>query len=316
MPGGRPLNQQWRNQNSVRAYPLSEAAGKRDNGGVLTIPDSLIVGMQLNITLGINVQPDKFFLNKLILSPVGVTIVLAYDDGSTYPYVGSIHVPVSTHVENATYAVGFRDDFIDCDGHIQIGLLAEAGDLPAGEYTFDADNGRIDPDTVRPQIRTISSVTIENAGQRSERLYGDLTFVAGTDMRITATTGDNPSITWSAIQGEGLNEDCECDNPDKAPPIRTINGIPPTAGGDFTFVGNNCLEIEGVSGAAMLKFSDLCSEPCCGCTQLDAINEQLKLFSDGRASLSGLANRTAAEVTQMNLVVLASRIFDSGCASC
>ncbi len=316
MPGGRPLNQQWRNQNSVRSYPLSEAASKRDSGDVLTIPDSLITGMQLNITLGLNVQPDKFFLRKLILSPVGVTLVLAYDDGSSYPYVGSVHVPVSTHTEHATYAVGFRDDFLDCDGHVQLGLLAEALDLPAGEYEFTAAAGRIDPDAVRPQIRTISSVTVENAGQRSARLYGDLTFVAGSDMRITATTGANPTITWSAVQGEGLNEDCECDNPDKAPPIRTINGIPPTQAGDFTFVGNNCLDIEGVSGSALLKFSDLCSEPCCGCTQLDAINDQLKLFADGRKSLEGLANRTAAEVTQMNLVVLASRLNDAGCAQC
>lgn len=316
MPGGRPLNQQWRNQNSVRAYPLSESAAKRDTGDTLAIPDSLIVGMQLDITLGLNTLPDKFFLNKLILSPVGVTIVLAYDDGAANPYVGSIHVPVSTHTENTTYAVGFRDDFIDCDGHIQIGLLAEALDLPAGEYTFDAANGRIDPDAVRPKIRTISSVTIENGGQRSDRLYGDLVFVAGTNMRITATTGDSPTITFSAIQGEGLNEDCGCDNPDKAPPIRTINGIPPTADGDFTFVGNNCIEIDGVAGAAMLKFSDQCSEPCCGCEQLDAINAQLKLFGDAKVTLEGLANRTAAETTQMSLVVLASRIFDVGCATC
>lgn len=316
MPGGRPFNTQWRNSNSVRAYPLSEAAGKRDTGNTITIPDSLIVGLQMGIVIGINAQPDKFFLRKLIVSPVGFTIVIAYDDGAAYPLVASAQITVSTHYENKIYDLGFQDDFDDCDGEVIIGPLTDAVELPVGDFTFDPDNGRIDPDAVRPQIRSISSLTVVNGTDRSPRLYGDITLRAVRNFRVTATGGDNPVISLSAISGEGLNEDCVCNNADVAPCIRTINGVPPTTAGDFTFVGNNCVTIEPVASSHMLIFRDECSKPCCGCTELDAIKAQLDLFASGKLQLEGLANRVSAEVGSMSLVVLGSRLGDSGCATC
>jgi hypothetical protein len=314
MPGGRPYNLQWRNHNSMRSYPLSEAAGKRDVGNTISIPDSLIVGLQLGIVVGINAQPDKFFLRKLIVSPVGFTIVIAYDDGVTYPLVASAQVTVATHYENKTYDLGFQGDFDDCDGDVIVGPLTDALELPSGEFLFDPANGRIDPDAVRPQIRSISSLTIVNGGDRSKRLYGDITLRAGTNFRITATTGEEPVITLGAVAGEGLNEDCICNNADTAPCIRTINGIPPTDTGDFTFVGANCVTIE--PGVHLLTFRDECSKPCCGCQELDAIKEQINNFATEKLRLEGLANRVAAESGSMSLIVLGSRISDSGCDQC
>lgn len=316
MPGGRPFNLEWRNQNSMRAYPLSEAAGKRDVGNTISIPDSLIVGLQLGIVVGLNVQPDKFFLRKLIVSPVGFTIVLAYDDGAAYPLVASAQIPVATHYENKTYALGFQNDFDDCDGEVIIGPLTDALELAAGDFIFDPSNGRIDPDAVRPQIRSISSLTVVSGGDRSPRLYGDIVLRAGKDFRITATTGDDPTITFGAVSGEGLNEDCVCNNADVAPCIRTINGVPPTDTGDFTFVGNDCVTIEPDAGAHLLTFRDECSKPCCGCQELDALKEQINLFARGKLQLEGQANRVAAEVTAMSLNVLGSRIGDAGCNAC
>jgi len=313
MPVGRPFNLQWRNHNATRAYPLADAASKRDISGTIRIPDSLLVGMQLGIHVGLNVSPAKFFLRKLIVSPVGFTLVLAYDDEADFPYVASVHVPVSTHVENAVYALGFRDDFIDCVGEVMIGPLVEALELPAGDYTFSPAGGLLEPDAIRPYIRGISSLTVVNGGSRSERLYGDITLTAGTNFRITATTSPSPVITFSAIAGEGLNEECECDNADQAPCIRTINGIPPTSQGDFTFVGNDCIVIEPSDGPHSLTFRDDCSKPCCGCRELDALESQLQRFGDGRATLEGHVYRVAAEVSQMNLVVLGSRLGDVGC---
>ena len=135
-------------------------------------------------------------------------------------------------------------------------------------------------------------------------------------MRIVANLveGASPQIVFSAIAGEGLNEACACDEEGTGPCLRFINGIPPLADGNFRIVGNKCMDVQPVTNG--LLFSDLCSSPCCGCAELDAITSQVSRFADGVLTLQHFASAVNAEVTQMSQVVLGSKLSDGGCLDC
>jgi hypothetical protein len=316
MPAGI-WNRQWLNQNGGRAYPLTDWATKRDQTDTIEIPDSFIVAMQFPVHAGMDVEPQRFFIKTLGVFPTGFNIGIGYDDDSSEPpLVGAVNVPFSTHTENRVYAIAGVDDFSDSVGHIAIGTLDEAGLLTPGEYHFDRDGSAIETDAIRPMIRGISSITVVNAAnQRSEKLYGDIELIAGTNMRLTVATGaGDPQITFSAISGEGLNEECLCEEEAEGQCIRTINGIPPLPDGNFRFIGDDCIVIEPIDNG--LQFIDQCSSPCCGCPELDAMRQQIDRFADGARTLTNFVDRLSVEVTEMSATILSSKLSDQGCLEC
>lgn len=316
MPVGH-WNIQLLNQNAQRSYPLTEWATKKDRDEIITLPNSLIVGLYFPVHTGQGVEPQLFFLKTLAVYPTGFNIGIGYNNGATNPpLVASVNIAKSTHTENRTYALAGSDDFDDSVGRIAIGTLDEASALPPGQYDFDYEDGALETDAIRPMVQGISSITVVRGLERSERLYGDIELAAGANMRITASQvgSSAPLITFSAIEGEGLNEECVCEEEATGPCIRTINGIPPLPDGNFRFVGDNCIQIEPITNG--LQFRDDCSEPCCGCESLQALISQIDRFADGVVTLQNFANFLGSEVTQFHQVVLGSRLGDQGCISC
>lgn len=310
-------NIQWLNQNSQRSYPLTDASSGQDTTGTIQIPDSFMLSLQFSVHAGNNVQPEKFFIHTLSIFPIGYSIVLGYDDGTASPpVVGNVNISRINHYENRAYAISGTGNFADSTGTVIIGNLAEVDTLPTGTYSFAPAAATIETDAIRPMIRGISSITVVNGTDRSDPIYGDVEITAGTNMRIVANIveGQSPDIVFNAISGEGLNETCGCDETSDGPPIRFINGIPPLPDGNFRIVGNNCMDVQPVSNG--LRFSDLCSEPCCGCVELEALTSQIDKFADGVVTLQGFANALNVEVTQMSQVVLGSRLNDNGCINC
>jgi len=310
-------NIQWTNQNSQRSFPLTDAATKRDLSDTITIPDSFIVGLYFPVHAGLDIEPDRFFVRSLTIFPTGYNIAIAYDDGtSDPPTVASVNIAKSTHAENRTYALPGTDEFADGVGQIVIGALNEIEQLPPGQYFFDRAGGALETAVIRPNIRGISSITVVSGSDRSEKLYGDIELVAGRNFRIVANIvgGQDPQIVFSAIEGEGLNEECVCDESAEGPCIRTINGIPPAPDGNFQLIGDDCIEISPEDHGLLL--SDKCSSPCCGCNELDALVAQIDRFATGAATLRNFINNLSGAVTQFHTVVLGSRLNDSGCLDC
>lgn len=310
-------NLQFLNHNSQRAYPLADWGSRTDTSGTITIPDSFILGLYLPVHAGMNVEPDKFFIQSLGIFATGYSIAIGYDDGSgPYPTVANVNIARSPHTEYKTYAMSGVDDFDDTVGKIVIGDLTEIDRLSPGYYTFTPDTTPIETDSIRPIIRGISSLTIVNGSDRSQKLYGDVEIVAGSNMRIVANSvsGQPTQVVFSAISGEGLNAVCECEeNADKTA-IRLINGIPPLADGNFRMVGNKCISIQPVTNG--LQFTDLCSQPCCGCEELDAIVQQINRFADGATTLNTFVSTLSAETSKMYNIVLASKLSDNSCIEC
>jgi hypothetical protein len=121
-----------------------------------------------------------------------------------------------------------------------------------------------------------------------------------------------PQIIWDAIDGEGLNEQCVCEDTESiGPPIRTINGIPPYPDGNFRMVGSDCIEITPIDHG--LQFADTCSAPCCTCDELEPIVRQIERFADGALTLQNFVSRLQGEVAAMNSTILGSTLTGQGC---
>jgi len=317
MPRGT-WNLEWLNHNSQRAYPLAEDATKVDISGSFTLPDDFIVALYLPIQGTMNVDPSLFFLQSVSIFSTGYNISIAYHNGSADPtIVASVNIAKSTHTENTSYALAGINEFDDTVGKIVVGNISEIEAVGDAQYLFDYDDGKLDSDVVRPMIRGISSIVLINGTEESERIYGDIELQAGTNIRLTPIllVGEDPTIRIDAITGEGLVEDCVCeDEPPEGPGIRRINGVPPTTSGDFTLLGDDCLAIEPIKFGLQLK--DICSDPCCGCEELEAIVGDLERFGEAATTLRNFVNRLEAEVAQFHAVVLGSRLNDRGCLEC
>lgn len=318
MPVGN-WNLQWLNHNSQRSYPLTERASKTDTLNTIRLPDSFIVALKFPVNAGLSVTPEKFYIKSLLLAPTGYNITIGYDTGATnttsHPDVAAVNIAKSTYAPNRSYALGGLDDFADTVGQVVIGRLDEIDALPPGRYFFTPAAGQLEPDAIVPNIRAVTRLRISNSNELSEPIYGDVTLVAGTNMRLVVTrqSNEDPVITFSAISGANLNEDCICDVHDTGKCIRCINGEC-SGDGNFQINQGECVDVSSVGGG--LFISDTCAQPCCGCTELDAITSQVDRFGDGVTTLQNFVTRLSSEVTQMSLVVLGSRLGDTGCSTC
>lgn len=311
-------NQQWLNQNAQRSYPLVDWGSKQDQTGSITIPDSFIVALHFPVHAGLDVEAHKFFIKTLGIYTTGYNIGIGYDDGTADPpVVGAVNVARSTHTENRSYAIAGVDDFDDSVGKIAIGALDEVDLLSPGQYVFDYAAAGLEADAIRPQIRGITSLAVVTAsGEVSERIYGDVELVAGENMQINVSqvAGLASQIIFNAIDGEGLNEECICEDVSEQQCIATINGIPPLPDGNFRIVGDNCLDVTPIDHG--IQIVDTCSQPCCGCEELDALIDQIDRFADGVVTLQAFVERLGTEVEEMSQVVLGSQLGDQGCVTC
>lgn len=311
MPIGN-WNLQWLNHNAQRSYPLTMRATKRDLGDTIQIPDSFILALYFPVHAGQDVTVNRFYIKNILLAEIGHTIGIGYADPDAGPLlVGSVSIPLATHVPYTAYAISGINDFADSVGNIVIGPLDEVGALPQGFYEFDVTGSEIEPDAIRPMIRGVSGIRVVGVNEVSETLYGDVEFVAGTNMQIVVDAEQN-KITFNAISGENLNTDCECAVNKPGECIKCINGIC-SDDGTFNFSGGGCIDVNVSQGGGFISFTDTCASPCCGCPELDVLKNQIDRFSDGVATLENFVTRLNSEVTQMSLVVIGSRLGDAGC---
>jgi len=296
---------------------VASDATKVDQTGQFSLPDDFLVGLYFPVHSSLTVDPSKFFLRSVAIFSTGYNVTIAYDDGtSSPPLVASANISKTAHVENTSYALAGSADFDDSVGKLVVGSTEGMDSAGAGQFIFDFDDGKLDPDVIRPMIRGVSSLTLVNGSNESDRLYGDIELVAGANIRLTpiVVSGQDPQIRIDAISGEGLIEECVCEGEDPGICIKRINGVSPTVAGDFTLVGDDCLELETIAHGIQLK--DVCSDPCCGCEELEAITRDLERFGDAATTLRNFVNRLEAEVNQFSAVVLGSRLGDRGCLEC
>lgn len=305
---------EWLNLNEQRAYPFSSSATRNDVTGAFTLPDSFLVALYLPVHAGLAVDPAKFFVARVTVVATGYNVAIGYDDGTTSPpIVAAAVIASSTLVRYGEYALPGIGDFSDTVGKIVIGSTDEIAAQPAGEYLFNASGGLLDTDCIRPMIRGVSSISVVNGQDVSPRIYGDVRLISGDNIRITITGND---IRIDAVDGAQLDQSCVCaGDATLAPPVRTINGIPPDNNGDFRFVNSKCVNIEP-DGAAALIFNNNCGTPCCGCIELESLAAEVAHFGEEGVTLRNYIDRLKSETDQFHAVVLGSRLSDNPCVTC
>jgi hypothetical protein len=319
MPIGN-WNLQWLNHNSQRSYPLTERATKRDLKNVITIPDSFIVGMYFPIHAGTTFTPNGFYVSSLLVSPTGFNIIIGYTSDpespnttNTITQVAAANIARANYSANTAYALAGINEFYDSVGYVVLGNLDEIDKQPVGLYNFNFDGGEIETDAIRPMLRAVSSLRVSNNGELSDRIYGNVTLLAGDNIRFDVAAGGGETyITINAVSNADLNQTCLCDVVDTGECIRSINGIyAPT--GEFVLAPNTCLSATPFTDQSGLQLEDTCAQPCCGCSELDALRDQVNRFGDGITTLQNFVTRLGSEVTQMSLVVLGSKLNTSPC---
>lgn len=276
-----------------------------------------MLALDIPLDAGNNAGPSQFFLMSLSVFASGFLITIGYQPGSgpAIPVCTAL-VPSATHVPGTVYAMGGIGAFADSVGKVVVGRLANIELQPQGSFTFTVTTARVEPDCVRPIIQGVTSLAANNGTSTSAPLYGDIILEAGDNMQLTpvVVAGQDPVIIISAVQGEGLSQNCVCTGDTTGTCVQTVNGIPPTPDGNLSILGSACLEVNPIANG--LQLVDTCSQPCCGCAELEAITQQLELFGSKANTLQGFINGLQSSVNTMNTTVLGSKLSDLGCTVC
>jgi hypothetical protein len=292
----------WLNANSQRRYPLSEDATLVDTSSSFTLPNDLIVDMIIPVHADPSVDPTLFHLAAVTVFGTGVTIALGYDG----TIIGSIAVDTVSFVPNSTFTISCSGAFFDTVGKIVVGSL-DATLQSAGAFSFDLAGGRLVPTVIKPDIRGVNAIYLQNGQNISTALQDDVVLQAGRNivLNIVTTPGEPDRLVINAVDGAGLNQGCDCDENATLPCINTINGVAPDTGGNFTLLGDDCLLLDSIANG--LQLTDQCSKPCCGCTELDIVRQAMEFMVTEVNSLENLAARLEQAMQTMETNLLSSK---------
>jgi hypothetical protein len=273
-------NMEWLNGNAERAFPFKEDVSLRDTNSVIRIPTRLIVDLVFVVPAGADY---RYYLKSMMFSGTHLNLVMADESDNT---VSSVTVDLQTHSRNAAYTMAGEGSFSGATGRIALGDLDNLqNDLPVGVYEFTLAASEFELRTVRPDLRAVYSLSAIGAdGTVTDDITGIVQLIAGANVRLTyvpAAGGQPAGFRIDATGNDDYIEDCDCDSqviPLK--PIRSINGV----GGDESSgridleSATPCLTLS-VSGDTLV-LTDTCSQPCCGCPELEFLTERLKLLDD------------------------------------
>ena len=279
-----PIATGWLNENTLREYPFHEGCGLRptDSSGSMvesgwTLPNCLLVDMSVSVG-GSNFDPF-LYLGQASVVGGSVTLVFFDRDGAV---AMSVYAAKSSHVKNASYQVSGVGSFSDARGVVCIGDLDEFFErTPEGVYSFSPDEAMIEPTCIRPSAVGVRSLrAVDSSGYTSLRLTGDVTLVAGDNVRFDYNPDDN-ALWVSADPNSGYSEDCDCKLTGERF-VRSINGI---AVEDVTIVGDECMQVTTENG--IVRISDECAKPCCGCAETTFINQTINDLQTSVGTLTG-----------------------------
>ena len=261
--------QEWLNSNAHRAYPFREDTVLSPVGALaVTLPNYVFV----DLVLAVGGDPSvSVQLGQLSFAGNFLSAVFVDGSGNT---VTSVAVNLATHLPNAYYALTGVGDYSDARGKVVLGnLSALRSDLPEGAYSFALGSAQLEPSVVRPDIRGVRSLQVGTTNAASNLLYGNIRLVAGPSIQLTYL-GSN-QIRIDALGTPNFNEPAACDESYSPPvPVSTINGIPAA---NVKIVGDGkCVDVS-VSGN-VITIADTCSQPCCGCSELEFLTQRIELL--------------------------------------
>jgi len=285
------LHPEWLNQNENRTYPFAEDTSLVDSTGTITLPNGLVLDFITTVesTAGITLKLRSFTKVSTLFS-----FVIADEDDLS---VATVSANADGHTYGQAYLITAINDALSARGKIVLGNLSEFVDeIPDGVYSFDG--ALFEACTVRPDLPAVRSLqAIDNFGV-SDALNGHVNLIAGENIRLTYIESLN-AIQIDAIPGEGSIEECDCEEEaSTSSRIRTINGI---SSSNVDFVGGVGMAIRRSGNT--LEIASPGVEPCCGCTEAEAVAAEFNILrNDTNKLLNYASNVENALMTVQNLL--------------
>lgn len=288
-------NLDFLNLNSLRNFPIKEGLDKTSTDTTFIIPDNFIVDFVLSASSTIT---DEFYISKIVNFPTSITVEVSKVGGS----ICGNFIITSTHTLYDEYYLIPSALYPNANGKMVIGSLDAMTALPFGAFNFIAASTTFESRTIIPCLNTISKFIFQNTDgttlTTSFALTGDVIIKAGRNIKFRQV--NSSTVAVDAGEGLGLNAPCTSDKPS----IKTINGIGPTATGNFTLAVSECANFTVLSGVVSgLTLTDTCCKPCMGCdeigeltTRLMGIETELLKLRDNYTALNTLT-------TQLNTAV-------------
>lgn len=299
----------WTQHNAVRRYPLTESSSAWDRTRSFNIPDDFLISLYLAVPDALTTSVSGFYIYSIGAYANGFQITIGFGEQQ----IATVLIPRATHQKYKTYEFTGLGNYYDVRGSVGIGDLANISNQPPGTFFFDEPDARIEPDCIRPFLRSIPSIQVRNGDNLSERFSGDIRLAAGTNTYIEIDAASTPPrIVFHAIEGAGLNNTDPCGESSGLVPIMSINGVPPRSDGQFFILGDgDCLNI--TTGEARLTLSDACSKPCCGNKELETVVQAVENL---RQQVETLENKIAAleeSVAGLETLHFRGALGDGGC---
>ena len=296
-------NIEWLNMNAARAYPFLEDSTRRDVNGLIAIPDSMLVDFMMVVPAPSDLP--VVFVSKMLFSGNTVTLIISESGGTILTSVTAL----VTAPPNTRYNLVGQGDFADARGAIVFGDLSNLRfAIAEGTWTFVQAATQFESRCVRPDLRSVRMLQLVKAdGSVIGPITGVVQLVEGTNCRLTFIPGVGvPSqVIIDAISGEGLSADCGCDKAySPPPPLRTVNGVAGDGAGNLALQGTDCLQL--IPGSAQITLKDICSKPCCGCTELEFLTTNMSVL---QASVGTLMNQ--ANLLQQNEINFYNSVLQS-----
>ncbi len=278
-------NPGWLSGNSQRSYPISEAATN------YFLPNDFIVDAVISYNFS-DGDSSKFHIKTVAIFATGATVIIGYDGEAA----GTASIVFSGYQTFTPATITGLGNFTDITGTIIFGEIDNARENYSGAWEFSLGEARLEAHVVRPSLKAVTSIrTVEN-GVQSARLFGDVELTSGNFVQITTEeTLGGADITLSVTSSfiEELN------------PVLSISNITPDENGNIDLIGSDCIDISPATNA--LEISNTCSEPCCGCEELDVIVQDLRMLNTQVNTLNNLNSRLEAAMQQMEMSIIASK---------
>lgn len=293
-------NLEWLNHNSQRSYPIADWATKAcKDSSAIKLPDDFILAVSLGVNSAHSIDIDGFYIKSVLVMETGCSIVIGYNGSD----VAITHVQAGS--EQTTYSLTGLGDFYDLVGYIAVNTNSSIMQGLSGYYNFTREATCLEPDCIRPMVKTISSISVyTDSFSKGEMLYGDIILRAGANMDIRVAKYEGSSqIVFSAVNGADLTDECECAVDKDKTPITSIGGIEADDNGNVSIIASpdtQCLKITTAENSVIIE--DTCSTPCCGCAELDALYNNIKDVISGAATLRNAIENVAAKQDQIELV--------------
>lgn len=288
------ISQGWLNQNAHRAYPFVEDAQLRptiddEKSAEYRFPNYLVLDMMMETTS--YDKPPSVYMSSFTLTTGSAVITLS--DASTKEVLATASCVQtdSTYTPANFTGVGRHDDI---RGTVMFGDLNSLSEsFPDGIYRFDPDETLFEARCVRPSVPCVSGIFVTKAYGDAEsiRLRGDVSLIAGRNIRLDYDELRN-AVIISADSNYDYNEQCGCVD-DNRREILTINGI---SAQHVLIEGDECIKVESSHG--VIRLSDKCSKPCCGCAELNFLNEKMNILTTSLQRLDSFSSSLTSRLNE------------------